>query len=228
MTSGSTEMRRESTKGTRGSWSSINFIIPTFVTQSYASSISPRVVHRDARRGEVDASAVNFCTTHFSAPERAGFATWLTSDLRARPRRERLRNPAISARDAEAESKSLPFASALSRRERQCRAKSTSPFVHFPDPARVLSLPSFIPPHLFALTREAAVPFKTIARSAGDISPLVKKKDKLHRQDRKSAIARKWEMRKIAGVCKRQGYFCTAFESFNIPKKRDLLRMNKR
>lgn len=31
------EMRRGNTKGTRGSWSSINFIVPTFVTQSYVS-----------------------------------------------------------------------------------------------------------------------------------------------------------------------------------------------
>lgn len=116
-----------------------------------------------ARVGKADASATNFCTTHFGRSAR--WLCHLTHEQRltySSAVRERLRNRAISARDAEAESKSLPSPHRSTPRKIVLPAKPTSLFIRFPGPMRVLSLPLFITPHLFALTRETTL-FKTFA-----------------------------------------------------------------
>lgn len=154
-----TQWSEEARKGARGSRSLIvpRLFRPSLPNPSVSLRQRPPWRHCGAVGGEADASATNFCTTHFGRSARARWLCHLTHDLKQRltcssplRARERLCNRAISARDAEAESKSLsPLPSP--RKIARCR-EVYFPFRPFFRPTGVLSLPLSVPPHLFALT----------------------------------------------------------------------------
>lgn len=129
--------------------------------------------------GEANASATNFCTTHFGRSTHVGFATWLTTwsnDLHARLRYEHGNDYAIAPlAHARLKVRVSPLRHRLVVPRKIARYREVYfPFRPFSRSTGVLSLPLSFPPHLFALTRET-VPSKQLCGAQTTSLPFIKK-----------------------------------------------------